>query len=222
MTNNASVASRMPFTIGIYRGPDCGRVCCLLMGFGLSVKETSLLIQCALFITGIATIISPLESESILDQTPHCIRRQLYADYTNGGGGQITSILESAELLGRPWLEAVYCLFWVPIAIRYLHKYFSPTVTGAVVLTVGICIGATAFGNFNVESETAMTELAVAVMVVVVIVLLNFFGKGLIKQCCILIGMVIGYVVAAALGMVDFSSIGEASWFSMVKPFAWE
>ena len=33
--------------------------------------------------------------------------------------------------------------------------------------------------------------------------------------------MVIGYVVAAALGMVDFSSIGEASWFSMVKPFAW-
>ena len=46
-------------------------------------------------------------------------------------------------------------------------------------LTVGICIGATAFGNFNVESETAMTELAIAVMVVVVIVLLNFLEKAL-------------------------------------------
>ena len=193
----------------------------LAMGFGLSVKETALLIQCALFITGIATIIQSFG-----------IGKHIGARLPIVSGGSFTLITPMVVAANNPnigiggafgaALVGSGVLFILgPIAIRYLHKYFSPTVTGAVVLTVGICIGATAFGNFNVESETAMTELAVAVMVVVVIVLLNFFGKGLIKQCCILIGMVIGYVVAAALGMVDFSSIGEASWFSMVKPFAW-
>ena len=193
----------------------------LAMGFGLSVKETALLIQCALFITGIATIIQSFG-----------IGKHIGARLPIVSGGSFTLITPMVVAANNPNIgiggafgaALVGCgvLFILgPIAIRYLHKYFSPTVTGAVVLTVGICIGATAFGNFNVESETAMTELAIAVMVVVVIVLLNFFGKGLIKQCCILIGMVIGYVVAAALGMVDFSSIGEASWFSMVKPFAW-
>ena len=193
----------------------------LAMGFGLSVKETALLIQCALFITGIATIIQSFG-----------IGKHIGARLPIVSGGSFTLITPMVVAANNPnigiggafgaALVGSGVLFILgPIAIRYLHKYFSPTVTGAVVLTVGICIGATAFGNFNVESETAMTELAIAVMVVVVIVLLNFFGKGLIKQCCILIGMVIGYVVAAALGMVDFSSIGEASWFSMVKPFAW-
>ena len=193
----------------------------LAMGFGLSVKETALLIQCALFITGIATIIQSFG-----------IGKHIGARLPIVSGGSFTLITPMVVAANNPnigiggafgaALVGSGVLFILgPIAIRYLHKYFSPTVTGAVVLTVGICIGATAFGNFNVESKTAMTELAVAVMVVVVIVLLNFFGKGLIKQCCILIGMVIGYVVAAALGMVDFSSIGEASWFSMVKPFAW-
>ena len=155
----------------------------LAMGFGLSVKETALLIQCALFITGIATIIQSFG-----------IGKHIGARLPIVSGGSFTLITPMVVAANNPnigiggafgaALVGSGVLFILgPIAIRYLHKYFSPTVTGAVVLTVGICIGATAFGNFNVESETAMTELAVAVMVVVVIVLLNFFGKGLIKQC---------------------------------------
>lgn len=193
----------------------------LAMGFGLNVRETALLIQCALFITGIATIIQSFG-----------IGKHIGARFPIVSGGSFTLIAPMVVAANNPdvgiggafgaALAGSAVLFLLgPIAIRFLHRYFSPTVTGAVVLTVGVCIGATAFGNFNPESETALLELGIAVLVILVIVLLNFFGKGLAKQCCILIGMIIGYIIAAVLGMVDFSAIGEASWFSMVRPFEW-
>lgn len=193
----------------------------LAMGFGLNVKETALLIQCALFITGIATIIQSFG-----------IGKHIGARLPIVSGGSFTLIAPMVVAANNPEigiggafgaaLAGSAVLFILgPVAIKFLHKYFSPTVTGAVVLTVGVCIGATAFGNFNAESPTALVELGIAALVIVVIILLNFFGKGLAKQCCILIGMVVGYIVAAALGMVDFTAIGEASWFSMVKPFEW-
>lgn len=66
-----------------------------------------------------------------------------------------------------------------------------------------------------------MLELGVCILTVVIIVGLNFFGKGLLRQCCILAGMIIGYIIAAVLGMVDFSSVGEASWVALAQPFHW-
>lgn len=193
----------------------------LAMGFGLNVKETALLIQCALLITGIATMIQSFG-----------VTKFIGAKLPIVAGGSFTLISPMVVAANTPGigiggafgaaLVGSAVLFLIgPIAIKFLHKHFTTTVTGAVVLTVGVCIGATGFNNFNPQSPTAMMELMIGILVVAIIVALNFLGKGLIKQCCILIGMIVGYIIAAVLGMVDFSPIGEAAWFSLVRPFEW-
>lgn len=193
----------------------------LAQGFHLNVKETALLIQCALLITGVATIIQSFG-----------IGRHIGARLSIVSGGSFTLIAPMvvaannpdvgiAGAFGAALVGSAVLFVLGPVAIRFLHKYFSPSVTGAVVLTVGICIGATAFNNFNPDSPNALLELGIGLLVIVTIVVINFFGRGLFKQCCILCGMVVGYIVAGAFGMVDFSAIGQAPWFSMVKPFEW-
>lgn len=193
----------------------------LAMGLGLNVKETALLIQCALLITGVATIIQSFG-----------VSKHIGAKLPIVSGGSFTLIAPMVVAANNPnigiggafgaALFGSIALFILgPIAIKILHKYFSTTVTGAVVLTVGICIGATAFYSFNPESTTAVTELIVTILVITVIVCLNFFGKGLVRQCCILIGMVAGYILVAILGMVDFTPMKDAAIFAIVRPFEW-
>lgn len=100
-------------TIGIYR-TDCGRYAAC-DGIWLSVKETALLIQCALFITGIATIIQSFG-----------IGKHIGARLPIVSGGSFTLITPMVVAANNPnigiggafgaaWLEAVYCLFWVPL-----------------------------------------------------------------------------------------------------------
>lgn len=52
-----------------------------------------------------------------------------------------------------------------------------------------------------------------------VIVLLNRFATGMLKATAILIGIVVGYVVAAFSGMVNFDTVANAAWFSVPMPF---
>ena len=47
---------------------------------------------------------------------------------------------------------------------------------------------------------------------------LNYHGKGICKLASVLIGMAFGYLVALCFGMVDFSGIADAAWFSLPKP----
>ncbi len=51
----------------------------------------------------------------------------------------------------------------------------------------------------------------------IVTLLLNHYGKGLVSSASILIGMVVGYIICIPLGMVDFSSVSQASWISLPK-----
>lgn len=44
------------------------------------------------------------------------------------------------------------------------------------------------------------------------------FGRGFIKLASVLVGLMTGYVVAIALGWVDFSNVGTAAWFSVPQP----
>ncbi|MDY4251141.1 MAG: solute carrier family 23 protein [Clostridium sp.] len=98
-------------------------------------------------------------------------------------------------------------------------------VTGTVVLILGLSLipigmqfigrgvgtqGDPSFGNIN--------NIIIAIIVFLVIILLKQFTKGFWSISSILIGIIVGYLVAFAFGMVDFSGVAEASWFSIPKP----
>lgn len=58
----------------------------------------------------------------------------------------------------------------------------------------------------------------VAIITLAVVIYLTYFRKGLPKLAAILIGMIVGYIVAFFMGMVSFKAVGEASWFEVVPP----
>ena len=69
--------------------------------------------------------------------------------------------------------------------------------------------GAKDFGSLN--------HLLVGTTVIIVILVLKQF-KGFLNDSSILIGIIVGYILAICLGMVDFTQVKESAWFSLPHP----
>ncbi|SOC41164.1 nucleobase:cation symporter-2 family protein [Salinicoccus kekensis] len=104
-----------------------------------------------------------------------------------------------------------------------LVRLFPPVVTGAVVLIIGVTLVPVAMNDIAGGQGSAdygsMTNLMLGFGTLAVILILFRFGKGFIKSISILSGIIIGTVVAGFMGMVDFSAVGEASWFHLPQVF---
>ena len=149
----------------------------------------------------------------------------------SGGGG--LSAVAGAMIVGG----VVATL--VGIFIKPIRRLFPPVITGTVVFTIGLSLYPTAIhymaGGTGNTYESVVTERgltaalvygswqnwAIAAFTLAVVLVLTNHGKGICKLASILLGILAGYAVALAAGMVDLSGIGEASWFSLpqVLPF---
>lgn len=118
--------------------------------------------------------------------------------------------------------------FIVGMNIKKIYKYFPPMISGTVVLTIGLSLYSVALnymagGNGN-PNQGDLVYWGVAVLTLAVTLACNMFGKGLIKLAAILVGIAVGYITSIFIGIVDFSAIGEASWFTLPRlmPFKLE
>lgn len=106
--------------------------------------------------------------------------------------------------------------------LKYLNKFFPPLVIGSVLVTIGISLlgtGAEYFvGGAGTPDAGAGKYWIVAGIVFFITVLLNRYGKGMMKAVSLLIGIVAGYVIAVFMGMVNFAEVGNAAWFSIPLP----
>lgn len=116
--------------------------------------------------------------------------------------------------------------FIVIILAQFMEKiipFFPPVVTGTVVVIIGTSLIGAAMGNIVGQEGSpgygSLTNLSLAGLTLLVIVLLNRFFEGFMKAISILASLVVGTVVAAFMGLVDFSTVGDASWFHMIEPF---
>ena len=113
-------------------------------------------------------------------------------------------------------VESILSIFTKP-----LIKFFPKVVSGVVICLIGLTLlanginwlgggpAATAANNFG-----NLRYVGVGLAVMAFTLILNHYGKGLLKSASILIGMVFGYIICIPLGMVDFSSVREASFFA--------
>lgn len=106
--------------------------------------------------------------------------------------------------------------------IKPLMKLFPPPiVTGTVVSLIGLTLLPVsidwAAGGAGSTNYGSLKNISVALIIMLVTLLLNHYGKGLVSSASILIGMVVGYIVCIPLGMVNFSSVSQASWVSFPK-----
>ncbi|MCR4269188.1 uracil-xanthine permease family protein [Nitratireductor sp. ZSWI3] len=118
-----------------------------------------------------------------------------------------------------------FCLGSVVGRLRFA---LPPLVTGLIVLMIGLSLirvgiqySAGGVPLIGKPEYGSLANWSVALVVVVVTLLLKFFAKGMWSIAAVLLGLVAGYLVALAMGMVSFGNVGNAGWVAMPVPFKW-
>lgn len=111
--------------------------------------------------------------------------------------------------------------------IGSLRWLFPPLVTGLVILAIGLYLipvaikyaaGGAADFQMAAESFGSLKHWSVALTVVIVALGVKFYTKGALSNAAILVGLLAGYALAFALGMVNFGPVAGASWVTSIQP----
>ncbi len=123
-------------------------------------------------------------------------------------------------------LTAVSLVYFVMSALvklwgkRLLDRIFPPVVIGPVIILIGLSLSPSAVNMAKENWGLAFVSLLTAIAVLT-------FCKGMMKLVPIISGIIVGYIVAVCMGIVDFTKVAEASWFALpvqfdtIKHFNW-
>ena len=87
-------------------------------------------------------------------------------------------------------------------------RFFPPVVTGPMVIAIGLTLSGSAISN-------CQQNWLLAIVAIVIVISSSIWGKGIIKIVPILLGVLGSYILAAALGEVDFSKLDQAAWIGL-------
>lgn len=190
----------------------------------ISAQDAVYLIQAGMFVAAIATFLQLYPVFKIGAKLPIImgVSFAYIPVLTSIGVKYGMGAVYGAQLVGG------IVAFIVGMNIKKIYKYFPPMISGTVVLTIGLSLYSVALnymagGNGN-PNQGDLVYWGVAVLTLAVTLACNMFGKGLIKLAAILVGIAVGYITSIFIGIVDFSAIGEASWFTLPRlmPFKLE
>ena len=196
-----------------------------VLGLGENVPY---LIAMSLFVSGVATFIQcrrigPVGSGLLsLQGTSFAFLGAILAAgfAVKGQGGTPEDIL--AMIFG---LCLVGCLVEVILSqfIGKLERIVNPTVTGIVITVIGLSlvkVGFTDFAGGATAGENLgnPVNLILGSLVVVVILAVTFVGNPMLRISAIMVGLIVGTIVAAFLGMVDPTPLGQAQIFALPMP----
>lgn len=186
---------------------------------GLSDRETGILISADLFAGGIASILQSAGLWKIGIRLPLMMGVTFAAVppmmvMVGDSGIGLTGMFGSVIAAG------VFTLLMAPVVGRMI-KLFPPVVTGTVITVTGLSlipVGINWLASGQ-EGEGAALNILISFVVLMSIVLIMKYGRGFFRSISILLGIVIGFVLSAALGKVDFSGVGGTPWFEFIAPF---
>jgi len=184
----------------------------------LGAADKTILVQVSLVVSALATLLQLYKIGPIGSSLPVIIGISFaYVPTLLSIGGQfgIATIL-GAQITGG------IAAFVVGLFVKQLRALFPSVVTGTVIFTIGLSLYPTAVrymaGGAGSDSFGSWQNWLVALITFGVVVFCNYFTKGFTKLASILLGMVVGYVLALAMGMVSFDSARDANWFQLIMP----
>lgn len=200
---------------------------------GFPKETTAYLISMSLFVSGIATFIQcrrfgPIGSGLLSIQgTSFAFLGTIIAVGFDLKGKGLDDNAILATIFGvcffGSFVEMILSRF-----LPYLRKVITPLVSGIVVTLIGLSlikVGISDFGggvwllNNKPELYASPQNLALGFTVLGIIVILNRSTNKYLRMGAIVIGLAIGYSVAAYLGKVDFSKLNDAPMFAAPHPF---
>lgn len=190
---------------------------------GVAPEEKVFLIQVAIFVAGIATLIQTIGAGPIGARLP-------IVQGTSFGFLPVSIPLAKTYGLGVLFGGALVgglvqlCL---GAFLKKIRHWFPPVVTGVVVLVIGISLMKVALiyaggGQWLMVNKPELfasgKQLFLAITVLLVTLFIHQFAKGFLSMASILTGLIVGYLLAIPLGMVNFDAIANAAWFAVPAP----
>ena len=175
----------------------------------------------ALFTAGIGTFIF------------HMVTRGKVPIFLGSSFAFIAPIISASQQWGMPGTLAgivgVALVYFVMSALikwqgrKLLDRLFPPVVIGPVIICIGLSLAPAAVNMAKENWLLAFISLLTAVLVLVL-------GRGLVKLVPVVCGIIVGYIAAWLMGLVDVSAVGSAPWFALpqsithfkLPQFAWE
>ncbi|MDJ1137735.1 nucleobase:cation symporter-2 family protein [Streptomyces iconiensis] len=193
-------------------------------GIGMPAQDIGYLINASLLTCGIATLLQSVGLPGIGIRLPVVQGTSTAAVPTLVSVG----IAAGGARAGLPTvfgavIAAGLALFLIAPVFSKLVRFFPPLVTGTIVTIIGITLLAVAAqqvggGDPEARGFGSPEHLGLAGVTLVVILLLHKVSRGFLATVAVLLGLLVGTLVATAAGKADFSGIGEASWFGLLSP----
>lgn len=101
------------------------------------------------------------------------------------------------------------------LGTKWIDKLLPPIVIGPMIMVIGLGLAGSAVSNAGFVAGGDVRNMFVAAVTFLITAFVNTKGKGFFKIIPFLVGIVGGYLVAFAVGLVDFTPVLEAKWFEI-------
>lgn len=193
----------------------------LILGgaIGLQGGNLSFFLQMSFFACGIATLLqSGMFMKYPIAQGPSYVPL--------GALCMIGATMGIPTMIGSliPGALIVILLGVTKLFSKFIRKAIPPFIGGIIILIVGLTLVPTAVtGVFSTTGNLTVNAISGSVTFVVLLLcmVLQYCLKnsGLLHMCSVIIALVVGTLVAVAMGGADFSSVSSAAWFALPQPF---
>lgn len=185
----------------------------------LDIARTGFLVSMSLFVSGVATFIQ-CKRLGRVGCGMLCVQGTSFSfigpiiSVANAGG---LPLVFGACITAAPVEMIVSCTF------KYLKRIITPLVSGIVVMLIGLTLikaGITACGGGNADAPDfgSPRNLIVAGIVLLSVIAFNNCRNKYLRMSSIFLGVIVGYVVAFCMGMVDLSALDSQSYGNFYVP----
>lgn len=128
-----------------------------------------------------------------------------------------------SAMIGSMFVALVYAIVSLLIwktGYAWIMKILPPIVVAPVIMVIGLALAPTAVemaSTIEVEGESvySLLHFSAALVTLISAIICIMFFRGVISLMPILIGIIVGYIYSAMIGILDFTAVKEASWFAV-------
>ncbi|TKC18596.1 uracil-xanthine permease family protein [Robertmurraya kyonggiensis] len=101
---------------------------------------------------------------------------------------------------------------------KWLMRLLPPIVVAPVIMVIGLGLSGTAVDMaMNVNGEYNFWHFTAALVTLFAAIIFTVYFKNILSAMPILLGLIVGYIYSAIIGIVDFTAVIEANWFELPK-----
>jgi NCS2 family nucleobase:cation symporter-2 len=212
---------------------------------GLPSDQRAILISADILACGLASIVQAIGVPYVGIRLPVMMgvtfasvapMLALIAAAKEAGGANFVPTSALLTVYGSVIGAGIFAILVAPL-MSSLVRLFPPVVTGTIILVIGVSLMRVGVdwaegprmvpnivdgvfkGMIPNPNRDALGGFALSGLVLLVIVAVSKYGKGFVANIAVLIGIVVGTVIAALIGKMSFDGIGSAAAFGVVLPF---